>query len=377
MLNRSDFDELVIVEAQPAVSIYLPTHAAGREIRQDPIRLKNLLSSAEERLAPSLRRPDIRALLGPAEALVGDDDFWRHQEQGLGLYLAPGFNRVHRLPIPVPEASYSADHFYIRPLLPLLEDAGPFWVLTISAKHTRVYRGSRWHFAEVTDISLPQGVGQVRGITNYEETHYAGPVGRRGALAHAQSLGEAPDELRKSELIDFLRRVVAGFESHLKRKPAPVILAAHPEIQGNFREVAGWKEIEPEGISVNPDSCGDDVLHQRAYQVIGSKTGEARNAALDRFNALFHAGKATAKPQEILKAARFARVDRLLLTGDGQLWGKLDRSGEHVARENAIASGIDLLNYAALMTLRHRGSVTLVEQSMLPPPGLFAAILRY
>jgi hypothetical protein len=48
MFSRSDLDELVAMDARPAVSIYLPTHIAGREIRQDPIRLKNLLSSAAE-----------------------------------------------------------------------------------------------------------------------------------------------------------------------------------------------------------------------------------------------------------------------------------------------------------------------------------------
>ena len=38
---------------------------------------------------------------------------------------------------------------------------------------------------------------------------------------------------------------------------------------------------------------------------------------------------------------------------------------------------VDLLDYAALMTLRQGGSVMLVERSMLPPPGIAAAILRY
>ena len=41
MISRSDLDELVAMDARPAVSIYLPTHVAGREIRKDPIRLKN------------------------------------------------------------------------------------------------------------------------------------------------------------------------------------------------------------------------------------------------------------------------------------------------------------------------------------------------
>src|SRR5436305_3284635 len=103
MFSRSDLDELVAMDARPAVSIYLPTHVAGREIRQDPIRLKNLLSSAAERLASTWRRPEIEDLLGPAESLAGDEEFWRHQQQGLGVFLAPGFHRIHKLPIPVPE----------------------------------------------------------------------------------------------------------------------------------------------------------------------------------------------------------------------------------------------------------------------------------
>ncbi len=90
--------------------------------------------------------------------------------------------------------------------------------------------------------------GKIRGMTDYEETQYASPVGRRGTLAHAQSFGEAPEELRKSELIEFLRRVAAAVEPRLKENPPPVILAAHPEIQGHFREIAGWRKIEPDGF---------------------------------------------------------------------------------------------------------------------------------
>ena len=378
MFSRSDLDELVAMDARPAVSLYLPTHVAGREIRQDPIRLKNLLSAAAERLAARWRRPEIEDFLRPAEALVGDEEFWRHQQQGLAVFLAPGFNRIHKLPISVPEEIFLGDHFHIKPLLALLEDAGSFWLLTISAKHTRLYRGSRWEFRENREIDLPQGVGSIRAMTDYEETQYASPVGRRGTLAHAQSFGEAPEELRKSELIEFLRRVVSAIEPHLKGNPAQVILAAHPEIQGHFREIAGWKEIQPDGITENPDALTDDELHQRAYALVEPKLAEARAEALDRLNALLAAGKATTKPEEIVKAARYARVDTLFLTGDDHLWGSFDESEDRVVAHGSPADGdIDLLDFAALMTLRQGGSVTLVAREALLPPGLSAAILRF
>ena len=97
-----------------------------------------------------------------------------------------------------------------------------------------------------------------------------------------------------------------------------------------------------------------------------------------RLNALLAAGKAITKPEEIVKAARYARVDILFLGGDDRLWGRFDEAEDRViAHGSAGNEDIDLLDYAALMTLRQGGSVTLVERTTLPPPGLSAAILRY
>jgi hypothetical protein len=175
--------ELVAADAQPAVSIYLPIYVATREVRQDRIRLKNLLAAAADRLAANHRKPEIDTLLSPGGIRVEDDAFWRnqrHEQHGLAVFLAQGFERVHQLPIEVPEEVIVGSHFHIKPLLPLLDDIGPFWLLTISAAHARLYQGSRWNFAEVGRLDLPQGVAMVKAMTEYEETHYARPVGRRG-----------------------------------------------------------------------------------------------------------------------------------------------------------------------------------------------------
>ena len=381
MFSRTDLEELVMMEARPAISIYFPTHVAGREIRQDPIRLKNLLSAATERLKAARRLPEINALLSPAQRLVEDGAFWRsqqHEQQGLAIFLAPGFDRVFQLPIPVPEEMMLGSHFHIKPLLPILEDAGPFWLLTISASYARLYEGSRWDFTEVTELDLPQGVARVEGMTEYEENYYASPVGRHGGLAKAQSFGDDPDQIRKEELLEFLHRVVPPVEPLIKRSPAPVIVAAPPEVQGHFREIAGWREIQPDGITENPDALSEAELHRGAYALVEPKLAEARAAAVDRLNALLPAGKATTKPEEIVKAARYARVDTLFLTGDDHLWGWFDESEDRVAAHGSGADGdIDILDFVALMTLRQGGSVMLVAREALPPPGLSAAILRY
>jgi hypothetical protein len=381
MFSRSELEELVMMEARPGISIYLPTHVAGREVRQNPIRLKNLLSVAGERLRTGRRLPEINALLSPAQRLVEDGAFWRsqqHEQQGLAIFLAPGFDRTVKLPITVPEEVMLGSHFHIKPLLPVLEDAGPFWLLTISASRTRLYEGSRWDFAEVAGLGLPQGVAWVEGMTEYEENYYASPVGRHGGVAKAQSFGDDPDQIRKEELLELLHRIAPPVEPLVKRHPAPVILAASPEIQGHFREIAGWKEIHPDGLSENPDALTNEELHRRAYALVEQKQIEDRNTALERLNARLSIGKATTKPEEIVKAARYARVETLFVRGDEHLWGVFDEAEDQlVVHGSAVEDDVDLLDYAALMTLRHGGSVMLVDRAALPPPGLSAATLRY
>jgi hypothetical protein len=253
--------------------------------------------------------------------------------------------------------------------------------LAISAKHTRFYHGSRWTFAEVEGIDLPQGVGAIAGMTDYENTHYAAPTGRRiGGLDKAQTFGEAPEELRKSELIELLHRIAAKVEPHVTGNPIPLILAAHPEIHGHFREIASWHELQPEGITANPEAMRPDELHQRAYGMIAEKCKAARAEALERLNALLGSGssKATTRPEEIVKSARYSRVDTLFVSGDEHLWGVFDEGQDRVvAHGNPAPGDVDLLDYAAVMTLRQGGHVTLVERPALPPAARAAAILRY
>jgi hypothetical protein len=65
------------------VSIFMPTHRTGVEIQQDPIRLKNLLGEVEEQLvAGGLRAPVAQELLEPAQRLLRNSLFWRHQRMG-------------------------------------------------------------------------------------------------------------------------------------------------------------------------------------------------------------------------------------------------------------------------------------------------------
>jgi hypothetical protein len=363
----------------------MPTHSAGREVRQDAIRLRNLLSIATKRLAAEHRPPEIAELLDPARRLVDDEEFWRYQACGLGVFLAPGFHRVHKLPVDVAEELFVGAHFCIRPLLPMIDSAGRFWVLTVSAGRTRLYQGTRWGFDEFPGIELPQGVQEIYDETVFQEGFKAGPTGRpqRGAptaMAKSQAT-ETPEDVRKAELLELLRRIKAAVEPAIKSQPAPIVLAAHPEIHGHFRDIAKWKELLPEGIQENPDAMAPEELHRKACALMTPREEKDRSDALGRLGSMLgtgNNGRATTIPEEIVKAARYGRVDRLFLADGDPLWGWFDERHDRIVAHRDPAPGDDdLLDYAAVMTLRQGGNVMVVDRTQLPPTGPAAAILRY
>jgi hypothetical protein len=317
-------------------------------------------------------------LLAPAQALIEDENFWRRQQPGLAVFLTPEFYRAHRLPSPVPEEALLGGCFHVKPLLPILDDAGRFWLLAISEARTRLYEASRWGFAAAPAGDLPQGVDVVREATLYQETKYARPESRHGAAAHAQTIGEAPDEIHKTELLDLLQRIARAVAPYVKRRPAPVVVAAQPQVLGHFREIAGWPEILPVGLAENPDALSEEELHRRAYALIEPTHVAARDAALGRLAGLRGTGKAAADPAEIVRAAVEGRIDVLFVDCERHCWGQVDAAaGEIVAGDSPAEDNVDLLDYAAVMTLRRGGSVMAVSHEALPASDSAAALLRY
>jgi hypothetical protein len=71
--DTADLADLAARNPSVAVSMFLPTHTSGRETRQDPIRLNNLIGQAQAAMVASGADPDeADAILRPAGALIDD-----------------------------------------------------------------------------------------------------------------------------------------------------------------------------------------------------------------------------------------------------------------------------------------------------------------
>lgn len=378
----TDLSQLIAASPRLGVSLFLPTHVKGREILQGPIWLKNLVTEARERLVGAgLTQVESGSFLAPVTALVDDHYFWQHQDQGLAMFLSSGDLQIQRTPFPLPVRVVVGPGFHVRPLLTGWAADGPFWVLTITADRARLWQASRFSFQEQADAGLP-GPDDGFGEPDYENPVQASPVARPHTgsvdISHAQVYGPSPPEWRKGRLMRYVHRVAAIVDRRLSPMTTPLVLAADAEISGHFRKFSTLGPRLTGVIEVNAGSVDDSRLHEAAYAVVQPCLDAVRQEALDLYATLHGNGDSRAATgiPDVIRAAHHGRVETLLLTETGPVWGWYDATTDQVAVGQAHALGQDLLDVATVLTLRQGGNVQVFPADIAPDPAV-AAILRY
>jgi hypothetical protein len=164
MITLSDLRELAEVDQDICVSLYMPAHPSAPESHQDPVRLRNLLDEAEERLIQQgQKRPAVRQLLKPAQDLIADDFFWTHQSEGLAIFLTKDSSRRFRLPVPFEQTIEVARQFLLTPIISMLRPGHAFYILAVSQNSCRLLRGTQFQVEEVESEELPEDLESALG----------------------------------------------------------------------------------------------------------------------------------------------------------------------------------------------------------------------
>ncbi len=387
MFSRDDLSDLAAVDGSLTVSVFLPTHVRGSEVRQDPIRLKNLLSEARDLLeSRGVRASELDSLLAPGWSLVEDHAFWQHQDQGLVVFLSNRGLQRFSVPVPLEEQVVVGTQFHLKPLLPLLSMGAEFWVLSLTAGQVRLLRGSRFALVEDKSVELPAGVDEVTGDPDYENPVQASPVARPNTgsinISNAQVYGDSPTDWRKNQLVEFARQVAAALNTAAAKNQLPVVLVADVELSGHFKQASTLGSRLAGVVETNPAALDDTQLHEAAYAVLAPQLARAHADLIERFSALQgqHDARAVTGVNAVVAAAHHGRVDTLLLRQDATVHGRYDTATDtvHVQRgSNDSHDETDLIQEAALLTLAASGEVQLIERQDLPEVEHVAAVLRY
>jgi len=385
LLSRPELRQLIREEGQHCVSIFMPTHRVGREVRQDPIRLKNLLADAEAQLVEAgLRRPEATKLLEPAVHLVDSAGFWRRQSDGLAIFVSSTVFRTHRLPLDLQELVVVSERFHTKPLIPLFTGDGRFYVLALSQNEVRLLQGTQYSVDDVDLEKVPDSLNEAlkwndpeRRLQWHSRTGST-TDGRRAAIYHGHGVASADDP--KDYIRRYFRQIDDGVRDLLRDERAPLVSAGVDHVLSLYREANKYQRLLEEAIVGNPEELSAEELHRQAWVIVQPHFQRAREEAEAQYRrlAVTESGLASNEVQEIVPAAYHGRVETLFTALRSQHWGLFDVDRNTlVLHKEAKPGDEDLLDFAAAHTLLNAGTVYAVEAGKVPDGAPLAAVFRY
>jgi hypothetical protein len=373
-IRPSTLNDLAAIEQQTCISILMPTHTTGRETRQDPVRLANLLDQVQGQLKEQgMHREEIEALLQPARDVVDQASFWQFQGASLAVYLAAGVVHLLRLPDAVDESVMIGPRFNLKPLLGSVASSEPFYILALTKEQARLYRGTRTDLEELQTEHFPVVASEVVGVREAEPElqHHGGkpPRGGRGDRGHRGDSGQAnyhghgEGEIKlEADIIHYLKSVAEAVADYLYGDDAPLVLSADVSLVGWYhREHLRGNLIQSDHVE-SPDALKPHELRQLAWQIAQPALQADLAALLDHFGTAAASGKAAQGVDQVATAAAQGKVDTLFFDPRAAQLGWLGDGGTtaHLVDDPQPAAGTqtvveDLVNRAIVDTLRASG----------------------
>lgn len=386
-LSKESLRILMETQNGPCISLFMPTDRTGLERQQDQLRIRRLIREVESLITGKehLRSTQAEDLLEPIRALLDNEQFWLHASDGLAIFRSPEVFRTFRLPPRFKEQVVVSDHFYLKPLLPLLTHDGRFYVLALSQNAVRLLECTHYSASE---LKLPQQVPtSLAEFLKYEESENElqshssasfgamGQGGRHPAIFHGQGVGT--DE-SKEHILRYFQHIDRGLHQLLRDETAPLVLAGVEYLFPLYHQANTYPHLLEQGLTGNPDKLKAEMLHEKAWAVVEPSVLQKQLEAAAHYTSLATTERASSNISEIVPAAYYGRVESLFVATDQEQWGTFDpMTGTLQIHQQAEPGDKYLLDLAATQTLLHAGAVYAVEQAQMPDEAPLAAVFRY
>ena len=322
------------------------------------IQVKNAIQGLQKKLAEQATdRKTISSLLEPVFDLAltaKTEGIWPH---AMILFRSPGLFQYYLLHGQFKEAQTVDNRFHVRPLLRTLAHETRFHLLGLSQRHVRL-----WHCTQ----------------------HRAEPAATRGFPTNLQAwLNNQPSRSRAAVSTDreredeylrhFFKEVDKGVTAHLHSETGPLLLAGVEHEIAIYRRVNSYKPTLEKVVNGSPDGMPDRTLHERAMEVVASTFSEPLQRVMTTIPECVGTPAASTDPRTIVQAAFEGRVLDLVIAANAEyfgVWNEETYSVETGRRE-------ELLNAAALQTIRHGGRAFVLDERDMPVKAAAAAVFRF
>lgn len=369
-LDEEVFNDLAEHSGENLISVFVPTHRAGRVVAQDRIHLKNQISAADDILSDLGWKPRERSeRLSQARELLDDVEFWEHQDAGLAVYIdAAGEVTTISSSKDLEASAVVMPVFLLRPLVADIQPiSAPVLALTIdevalfTATETAVER---------MDVELPS-YDDVNWFVDRETQRQQHPDrAGSGRNRHGHEASTRTDE----DFARFLREIdsaIQGFESK-----TPLVVLGDDDLVARFSHHSGRETVSPENSGLVAPLSETRVQEMVAGTIAAMSQERVDSAIADATDQL-GVGKGSVDFDEALAAAISGRVGRLVVQRNADpVWGRLDESTLEVDVHDAQRPGdVDLLDRLVVWS-RNKGAEIVSSETEIDDRA-FIATFRY
>lgn len=385
ILTKKKFEQLINREEELCVSMYLPTYRMGADIRQNPIRFKQRIREAEDRLFDKgLSKSEVRSILEPASNLVDETIFWQNRTEGLAIFLTNGEISYYHLPFEAKEQTIISNKFYTSPLLPLFTSDGQFYILALSKNDIRFFKASKQMVRQIELKDSPSNIDEMRVDIDPRtklQIITSSPQGNTELSYNKVTQGQANEnDYDKNLLSKYFRAIDESLNKTIKGEDLPLVLAGVEYLIPIYKDISKYSNIVDEFIKGNPEILSGDDLQKMSWEIMEPKFLKIQELAEAKYeqysgqkNKLF-----SNSFKKIIPEAYRGQIETLFIASGMEQWGKYNPDTNKVELYEEEKNGTeDLVGYAANLTISRGGTVFAVDLDKVPGNGPVAAVLRY
>lgn len=380
-LDRPLFSELAGFKNGCCISIYIPTNASGAAVneQQDAIRFKTALQQAANQLeVKDWSAGVIKTLLQPGYDLVQDEIFWTQLTAGLAVFIAEGYFKFIKMPVAPQEDLVVENSFYVTPLVPLLTSNEQFYVVVISKKQVKLFRGDAFGLECLQVPELNNGLGDAPIIDGGSETTFRLSEGGGGSASyHGHGGGNHLDD--KAIIATYLETADdVLWKEVLHDKNAPLLIAGVEYLIPIYKSVTDYTYLWDDVLTGSYEHMDTATLYTHVREKMRPLFEQKRTKALTLYGNQAGTNLTSAILEDIVPAAYYGRVAHLFVKKGTHVWGAFDEM-ENTLKKHGVDTreSEDLIDNAVEKTLQNGGEVHVLEADQMPTDSDLAAIMRY
>jgi hypothetical protein len=377
----NQLNALLNVKGLHHVTIYSPTSRESTDNYQaDKINFKNQLQKAVSQLIAQYGMTDQEAktYLTPGYDLLEDMNFWQHNSDGLAFFHSSAGTHIKPLPLEMDAPrTFVGNNFMLRPLIPLLNAKGRFYILNLNLNDVRLYEATLGTISEVVlDDEVPTHIEDYTKFIE-RENHLqwrSGQGGAGGAMFH----GQGATDTEKEDIQQYFYDLSKSIDKIIQCDPLPTVLAGVEYLIPMYRQASDYNQYEEKSVHGSFSEADAMLLHEKALAIVEPKFEVDRDQAFEKFAEMQGGDWASTDTSKVIKAAITGQVETLFVKEDAAIWGVFNEQlYELEIYQASTPETKDLLTEAAIKTITQGGTVYQCDADEMPEGAKnIAAIFR-